>query len=132
MMPDASKPPRSVVPVPGMELALEQVLGQVLVQVGAGAGAGAAHPAATKPVNIMNAIMSDNTFLLISTSFDGMKSYFVACQLNATTPFLIIFYFRNIKITMYNLYVIILTQIVKHIVFILKIFVTCFMTEIIN
>ncbi len=81
---------------------------------------------------MMNAIMSDNTFLLISTSFDEMKFYLVTCQLKAITSFLTILYFRNTKITTYDLYVIILTQIVKHIVFILKIFVACFMTEIIN
>ena len=52
---------------------------------------------------MMIATTSDNTFLLISTSFDEMKYYFVDCLLNAITPFLTILYFNNIKITAYSL-----------------------------
>jgi hypothetical protein len=42
---------------------------------------------------MMNTIMRDNTFLLISTSFDEMKFWFVACQLKVITPFLKILIF---------------------------------------
>ena len=69
---------------------------------------------------MINAIMSDNTFLLISTSFDGMIFYFVACQLNATTPFFDNTLFSRYKNHYVEFIVVILPQIVKHLVFIGK------------